>query len=77
MREPRRGGRWLAAQSSTGNCEAVGGASGAAALVGVALCCPSAPAPLSAEAYSLRGLRDLCFLFFSLSHWAAVDGAGV
>ena len=36
-----------------------GGASGAAALVGVALCCPSAPAPSSAEAHSLRGWRDL------------------
>ena len=30
-----------------------------AVLVGVALCCPSAPAPWSAEAYSLRGGRDL------------------
>ena len=35
------------------------GASGAVALVGVALCCPSAPAPSSAEAHSLRGWRDL------------------
>ena len=38
----------------------VGGASGAAALVAVALCCPSAPAPWSAEAHPLRGWRDLC-----------------
>ena len=35
------------------------GASGAAALVGVALCCPSGPAPSSAEAHFLRGWRDL------------------
>ena len=35
------------------------GASGAAALVGVALCCASAPTPSSAEAHSLRGWRDL------------------
>ena len=42
-----------------------GGASGAAALVGVALCCPSAPAPSSAEALRLRGWRDVCsFLIF-------------
>ena len=37
----------------------VGGASGTAALVGVALCCPSAPAPSSAEAHPLRDWRDL------------------
>ena len=35
-----------------------------AALVGVAPCCPSAPAPSSAEAHSLRGWRNLLFLFF-------------
>ena len=39
-----------------------GGASGAAALVGVGLCCPSAPAPSRAEAPSLRGVI-CCFLF--------------
>ena len=36
-----------------------GGASGAAALVGVALCCPSARDPWSAEAQFLRGWPDL------------------
>ena len=42
----------------TGAIASPGCASGAAALVGVALCCPSAPAPSSAEAHSLRGWRD-------------------
>ena len=37
----------------------LGGASGTATLVGVALCCPSTPAPWSAEAHFLRGWRDL------------------
>ena len=41
------------------------GASGTAALVGVALCCPSAPAPWSAEAHCLRGRHDLRFPRFS------------
>ena len=41
-----------------------GGASGAAALVAVALCCPSAPVPWSAEAHFLRGWRDLLLTFF-------------
>ena len=45
-----------------------GGASGAAALVGVALCCPSAPAPSSAEAHPLRDWRDLRYLFPTAEH---------
>ena len=40
-------------------CLPCGGASGAGALVGVGLCCPSAPAPWSAEVHCLQGWRNL------------------
>ena len=46
----------------------LGGASGAAALVGVALSCPSAPAPSRSEAHSLRafGVGEICGFFSPL-----------
>ena len=61
-------------QGAAGVCAALHGvswvlsvASGAAALVGVALCYPSTPVPWSTEAHSLWGWRDLLFLSFSVS----------
>ena len=52
------------------------GASGAAALVGGALCPPSAPAPSSAKAHSLRGWRALRLSVLVMTDLRFVYGSG-